>query len=162
MSLEKLTRFKKYRNRKVLPTACALFFCVCPQMTIAQDNIMDELAGTRARLSMSCAGMVYAGMPPNDARGGRQISRHLMNTLNENLDLARRGESNTEFLMRFFDFFAQRAGIENGPRQPQDVLDGMHRTGFLLSQLASNGNQDELSRIAQACVMTFRSGQNTN
>ena len=157
MNMQKPTQFKKRRHTMILSAACVLLFFVCPQITIAQVNIMDELAGTRARLSMSCAGMVYAGMPPNEARGGRQISRHLLSALNDNLDLARRGESNTEFLMRFFDFHAQRAGFVTGQQQPQRVLDGLHRVGFLLAQLSRDEDQDALNRIAQACVMAFRS-----
>lgn len=159
MNMQKPTQFKRRPHTITLSAACALLFFVCPQITIAQVNIMDELAGTRARLSMSCAGMVYAGMPPYDAQGGRQISRHLMNALNDNLDLARRGESNTEFLMRFFDFHAQRAGFVTGQQQPQSVLDGLHRVGFLLAQLSASGNRSALRQIAESCVMYFRSSR---
>lgn len=159
MNMQKPTQFKRRPHTITLSAVCALLFFVCPQITIAQVNIMDELAGTRARLSMSCAGMVYAGMPPYDAQGGRQISRHLMNALNDNLDLTRRGESNTEFLMRFFDFHAQRAGFVAGQQQPQSVLDGLHRVGYLLAQLSASGNRSALRQIAESCVMYFRSSR---
>lgn len=136
----------------------AILLTACPRSTFAQTT-MDELAGTRERLSMACVGMVYLGMPPNNAQGGGEVSRHLTDVLNDNYDLARRGESNPQFLMRFFDFHAQRAGFVSGARQSQTVLDSSHRAGFLLSQLSASGNSSALRQIAEACVMYFRSSR---
>lgn len=108
---------------------------------------------------MACVGMIYAGMPPNDIQGGREVNRYLIDVLNNNLDLARGDETNTQFLARLLDFHAQSAGFVSGIRQPQSVLDGAHRAGFLLSQLSTSGDYSALHRIAESCVMTFRSIQ---
>lgn len=143
---------------------CALSLCLplflisCPNFGSAQTT-MEELAGTRERLAMACVGMIYAGVPPNNTQGGSEINRHIIDVLNNNLDLARNGETNTQFLMRLLDFHAQRAGFVSGARQPQNVLDGAHRSGFLLSQLSTSGNHSGLRRIAEACIMTFRGAQ---
>ncbi len=92
------------------------------------------------------------------AQGSPFFSRLLTEELNENLARARPGESNTEFLKRFIDFHAASAGLVRGQQQSQTAIDSAYRASFLLAQLSSAGDVRSLSRIAEACVVVFKSG----
>lgn len=122
--------------------------------SLSAQTVMDELAGTRQRLSMSCAAMMIAASQGPDA-----VGRQLTDQLNNNLDLARRGESNAQFLRRFFDFHAASAGLVTGRQQPKAALDEAHRASFLLAELSSSGDTRSLRKIAESCVLTFRASQ---
>lgn len=122
--------------------------------SLSAQTVMDELGGTRQRLSTSCVAMMAAASQGQDA-----VGRYLTDQLNNNLDLARTDESNADFLMRFFEFHAALAGLVAGEHQSQATLNGAHRAGFLLAGLSSSGDTLSLSRIAEACVLSFRVGQ---
>ncbi len=145
------TRLWKIGNRikRLAFTLPPLIFILAN--SLSAQTVMDELAGTRQRLSMSCAAMMIAASQGPDA-----VGRHLTDQLNNNLDLARTGESNAQFLMRFFDFHAALAGLVAGGQQSKAALDGAHRASFLLAELSSYGDTVSLHRIAEACVLTFR------
>ena len=142
-----------HRRKLMFAILFAVFiFSFNPRAALSQ-NAMDELAGTRQRLAMTCSAMIFAS-----AQGTLPTAtRHLTDSLNKNVQLRRRGETNLQFLTRFLDFHAAAAGLVVGREQPQEIIDRIYRSSFLLSQLTSSGDTDALRRIAEGCVMTFRS-----
>ena len=125
---------------------------ICP--SVEAQTTIDELAGTQQRLSTTCAGMVLAA-----SQGPPEVGRHIIEEVNDNLDMMNPGETDLNFIMRFFDFHAERAGFISGQEQSKELIDSMYRVGFLLSQLAASGDVDSLKRIAQGCVIIFREAQ---
>lgn len=140
------------RIRHIALTLPPLIFILAN--SLSAQTVMDELVGTRQSLSTSCVAMMIAA-----SQGQDTVGRHLTDQLNNNIDLARTGESNAHFLTRFFEFHAALAGLVAGEKQSQATLDGAHRAGFLLAELSSSGDTISLGRIAEACVLTFRAGQ---
>lgn len=147
------TQMSKGRSRAIGLGMTLPWLIFLGATSLSAQTVMDELGGTRQRLSISCAAMMVAA-----SQGPPLVGNPLIDQLNNNMDLAQRGESNAQFLMRFFDFHAARAGLVAGQTQTQEVLDGAHRASFLLAQLANSGDVASLDRIAEACIMVFRSG----
>lgn len=150
-----LDRNDGHRRKFMFTVLFAVYiFSFNPRAAMSQ-NAMDELAGTRQKLAMTCSAMIFAS-----AQGTLPTAtRHLTDSLNKNVQLRRRGETNLQFMTRFLDFHAAAAGLAVGREQPQEIIDRMYRSSFLLSQLTSSRDADALRRIAEGCVLTFGSDQ---
>jgi hypothetical protein len=121
------------------------------QNQAAAQGVMDELAGTQQRLSMTCFSMLVTEqkyLHPD-------VSRTILEVLNENIHLRMAGESNTQFLQSFVDFHAGRSGIIAVQEQRRDLVDQAYRSSFLIAQMATSGDIETIRNIAEACVLTF-------
>lgn len=121
------------------------------QNQAAAQGVMDELAGTQQRLSMTCLSMLITEkkyLHPD-------VSMTILEVLNENMHLRMAGESYMDFLESFADFHADRSGVVAGQEQRRYLVDQAYRSSFLIAQMAASGDIKTIRNIAEACVLTF-------